>query len=94
MKTPLLLVLSGLLLPSCKPQEPATPPDPPAAAVDPTAAYLGLTEEEASAKAKEAGLPWRVVEVDGASRPVTMDHRPERLNFSLANGKIIRVTRG
>ncbi len=93
MKTSLLLVLASLAFVSCKP-EPGTPPNPPSAAVDPTAAYLGLTEQEASVKAKEAGLPWRVVEVDGESRPVTMDHRPDRLNFSLANGKVIRVTLG
>jgi hypothetical protein len=56
--------------------------------------YLGMTTEEAGARADKAGIRWRVVEEDGQGRPVTKDHRPDRLNFAVAAGKIIRVTKG
>jgi hypothetical protein len=35
-----------------------------------------------------------VIEEDGKGRAVTMDFRPDRLNFAVAAGKIIRVTKG
>jgi hypothetical protein len=35
-----------------------------------------------------------VIEIDGNPQGVTADYRPERLNFSIKNGKIIRVTKG
>lgn len=56
--------------------------------------YLGLDEKAAGAMADKAGVKWRVVEVDGQSRPVTMDHRPDRMNFAIKDGKVIRVTQG
>jgi hypothetical protein len=84
-----------------KPQEGAASPAPqsaPPATVndDPADAdsYLGMTVEEAGARADKAGIRWRVVEEDGQGRPVTKDHRPDRLNFAVAAGKIIRVTKG
>ena len=56
--------------------------------------YLGLSQEEAAALAKKEGQPFRVVSVDGQPGIITMDHRPERLNFTLVDGKITKVTRG
>ena len=72
-----------------KEKEPAKPDDPADAA-----SYVGMTLEAAKARADKAGIPNRVVEEDGQSKPVTMDHRPERLNFAVKAGKIIRVTKG
>ena len=67
-----------------------------AAAQDPSkpASYLGLDEAAAGQMADKAGLKWRIIEVDGESRPVTMDYQPERLNFAIKGGKVIRVTQG
>lgn len=63
---------------------------------DPTdaASYVGMSGEAAKERADKAGIPNRVVEEDGVKHPVTMDHRPERLNFALKAGKVIRVTKG
>jgi len=85
--------------PDAKPKTPVPPPpaaDAPAATPDPKnpANYIGLDEKAAGAMADKAGVKWRVIEVDGESRPVTMDHRPDRLNFAIKDGKVIRVTLG
>ncbi len=56
--------------------------------------YLGLTREAAGERADAAGILHRVVEIDGESRPVTMDHRPDRVNFAIRDGLVIRVTKG
>lgn len=53
--------------------------------------YVGLTENDATRKAKEANKPHRVVERDGESLPVTMDFVPGRLNFVIEDGKVKRV---
>lgn len=103
MKTwnPYLAVLAVGLI-SCKPESkptaqpaPAAPP-PVAAAPDPGKpdSYLGLDEKSAGEMADKAGIKWRVVEIDGQPRPATMDYRPDRLNFALKDGKVIRVTKG
>jgi hypothetical protein len=98
MKPPILflaLVSAGLI--SCKPESKPEPEAPPAAAAPAPSkpdSYLGLAEKAAGEMADKAGLKWRVIEVDGESRPVTMDHRPDRLNFAIKDGKVIRVTQG
>ena len=53
-----------------------------------------MSLEAAKAKAENAQLPWRLVRIDGQSRPVTKDYRPNRLNFEVTKGKVTRVTRG
>ena len=53
--------------------------------------YIGLSEQAAMDKAKNAGLPHRVVERDGKSLPVTMDYVPGRLNLSVRNGFVYHV---
>jgi hypothetical protein len=55
-------------------------------------AYVGLVEEKALAKATEANTPARVVERDGEALPVTMDFVFGRLNFSVKNGVVYKVT--
>lgn len=44
--------------------------------------------------AENAGFEVRLVEVDGVSRPATMDYREDRLNFSVTNGVVVGVTQG
>jgi len=56
--------------------------------------YLGLNKTEATAKATANNLVWRVIKEDGRSFPATMDYRPERLNFIVENGVIVKVTTG
>ena len=102
MKTTLIALL-GLAAVSCQQRQssqsrPESPPaaEKPSLPDDPadTSSYVGMTLSEASARADKAEIRWRIVEEDGKPRPVTMDYRPERLNFSVAEGKIIRVTKG
>jgi hypothetical protein len=104
-----LACLAAILsITACKPESnaggkppespaPATPPAAtPPAALDPKKpeSYIGLEEKAAGDMADKAGVAWRVVEVNGESRPVTMDHRPDRMNFAIKDGKVIRVTQG
>ena len=99
MKTVAVVLVAAVA--SCQ-QRPDAPADPPAAeeadpaAEDPADAnsYVGMTLADASARADKAEIRWRIVEEDGKPRAVTMDHRPDRLNFSVAAGKVIRVTKG
>lgn len=56
--------------------------------------FVGLDEGEGAKLAKARKLASRVVSVDGEPRPGTKDYRPDRVNFEVENGKIVRVTRG
>jgi len=58
------------------------------------ARYIGMTKEAAAALAKKEGVPSRIVSEDGQVRMLTMDHRPERLNFTVVAGKVTKVTHG
>jgi len=93
-------VFSCLLLnlSSCQQSPPPlTTPKPLKAISSPSAShsgYLGLSSSEAIAKATQAGLRSRVVKIDGKSRLVTKDYRPNRLNFTIEKGKVTRVTKG
>lgn len=53
--------------------------------------YVGLTEEAALAKAKQANVPARVVQRDGKDLAVTMDFAFGRYNFSVKDGKVYKV---
>lgn len=105
MKRTLIPLITSAALVSCQSDEIETPaageenPAAPAAeeqAHDPKdkADYIGLTLEAAQERAEKASIPHRVIEVDGQSRPVTKDYRPERLNFSVKDGKVIQATNG
>ena len=50
--------------------------------------YVGLSEEDALAKAKSENKPARVVERNGEALPVTMDFVVGRLNLTVNNGKV------
>ncbi len=54
---------------------------------------IGLMIEAAEAMAKERGLKFRTVSVDGDSRPVTMDYLLDRVNFTVEAGKVVKVNR-
>jgi len=56
---------------------------------DRSASYVGLTIEDASARAEDEGLPWRIVHQDGEDLAVTDDYSPDRLNFSVEDGIVI-----
>jgi hypothetical protein len=57
-------------------------------------AFIGRTADAAAALAKEQGLLSRVVSVDGQLRPTTKDYRPNRVNFEIEQGKVVKVSRG
>ena len=57
-------------------------------------AYIGLTVADATAKADADGRASRVVEEDGESLPVTMDFDETRLNVTVVDGKVTKVTTG
>jgi hypothetical protein len=56
--------------------------------------YIGLSVDEAGARADADQRTWRVVEEDGVPRPVTMDFIETRLNFTVEDGTVVRVTTG
>lgn len=104
MKTRLSLLLGCLAwLPACDRQRPGDSPAPSspiedtrAAGADPRHAesLVGLPLEKAAALADAASISHRVVEVDGESRPVIRDYRPDRLNFTVEKGTVTKVTKG
>jgi predicted HTH domain antitoxin len=48
----------------------------------------GLTSDEAVMKLGEAGIPVRIVQIDGESLPVTMDIQPDRANLTITDGVV------
>ncbi len=92
------LAAAALLPVAC--QEKGTSPDasdaPPAKGETPEAdkAFIGLTEAEGAALAKERKLSSRVISIDGKPRPATMDYRIDRVNFEIEQGRIAKVSRG
>lgn len=56
--------------------------------------FLGLTEEEAMKKAKDAALSVRVVSSDGVYRGMIRNINPMRLNLVLEKNVIVKVYRG
>lgn len=58
------------------------------------AGLVGLKVARARARAKAQGFGFRVVSVDGESRSVTLDYRPDRLNATVVDGRVTEVTTG
>lgn len=50
--------------------------------------YVGKTLDEATKYAEEGGFEVRVVEVDGQSKMLTMEVKPNRINFIVRGGYI------
>ena len=57
-------------------------------------AFEGLSPQGAAKLAKKRGLLFRVIEVDGVSRPATKDRRRNRVNFVVAKDRVISTRRG
>lgn len=53
--------------------------------------YVGMSEADALAKAKQANTPARVVERNGEGLAVTMDFSFGRHNFYVKDGKVYKV---
>jgi hypothetical protein len=101
---PFLFAIALLsLAAACTPSEPepVNPGERPgastiAASADPAKpeTYTGHSLDEASRFAAQHGVTWRVVERDGEALMATMDYRPDRLNFSVRDGTVIKTTKG
>lgn len=98
----IVLAATGLLSCICSTSYPIVTapfnPNPPvgqkSAPKPPSSPFIGLTEAEAGLQADRQNVPHRVVSRDGQSFPVTMDYSESRLNFTIAHGRVIRVTKG
>src|SRR5262249_11428791 len=55
---------------------------------------IGMDYADATRKITEAGYSHRLVYMDGTAFPVTQDWRPNRINLSVENGKVIRASVG
>ena len=75
-----------------KPESPQAKKETPL--VDDDRQFVGLTRDEAMALAKKLGVPARVVSVDGEKMMMTMDYSRDRRNFTIVQGKVVKVTRG
>lgn len=56
--------------------------------------FLGLSKDEAMAVAQREGRRARVVREEGVPRAITKDYRPQRVNFEVEQGLVVKVTRG
>lgn len=56
--------------------------------------YIGKTKEEAIKIAENNGFTWRIVEENGVAYMVTMECRPDRINFRLNSDIVIDVYGG
>jgi len=55
---------------------------------------IGKTFEEARTILEQSGFSWRVTNVDGSSRIITDDYRPDRVNITLVNGIVLETSNG
>ncbi|MFD0894973.1 hypothetical protein ACFQ5Q_15195 [Luteolibacter ambystomatis] len=91
--TPLLLLASCQRDSNKAAPETSQPAKPlPDAAVPAT--LIGLPLKEAEDLADHAKIPHRVISIDGQTRPVTMDYRTDRLNFTVVKGVVTAVKKG
>ena len=86
----LRVFLFTMILSSCGGSAPDS--EPPASL--PSGGYIGMNKAAALQLAKESGKRARIISEDGRRMRVTKDYRPERLNFTIKSGKVIRVNRG
>lgn len=100
----LLLLIPAIAIASCQPETekpPAAEKEPtPEASAEPAIdvaqpqSLVGEQLTKVQAACDKAEILHRVIEIDGESQPATMDYRPERLNFAVKDGIIVRVTTG
>lgn len=100
-----LLLLPFAFAVSCQPKaeesaagDPAPPAaeEKPATVLDPAKpeTLVGSPLEKVEAACEKAEVPYRVVMVNGEGRPITMDMRPERLNLTVEDGVVTKITNG
>lgn len=56
--------------------------------------YVGLTRDEAEAKALKEGIVLRVAKEDGKNNVLTLEFKNNRVNIELTNGKITEANIG
>lgn len=56
--------------------------------------YIGLSEQDAIAKADQENTIYHVTMRDGEGLSATMDYSPDRINFIITNNKIESVSCG
>jgi hypothetical protein len=54
--------------------------------------FVGMTLEQASAFAEEAGRQWRIVREDGEDLPATADFVEGRVSFTVEDGVVTEAT--
>lgn len=74
--------------------EPAGNPQKNESAPQEDEAFVGLPVGEAETLAERKGLKHRIVERDGQLLPATRDYRPDRINFHVVEGKVVKTSRG
>ena len=103
-----MAMATSVFLTGCAAPSPIAPsPSPSASAEDPvdmdaiaakTLAFaetlFGMAEAYAIGKIEEAGYEWRVVKRDLEDFPVTMDYRPNRINLTIKEGIVYKVSVG
>jgi type IV pilus biogenesis protein CpaD/CtpE len=52
---------------------------------------VGMTPAAAEQKAQSHGCTVRTTKQDGKELPATLDHRPDRINVAVEDGKIVEV---
>lgn len=55
---------------------------------------FGMAEAYAIGKIEEAGYEWRVVQRDQEMFPATKDYRPNRINLTIKEGIVYKVSVG
>lgn len=58
------------------------------------ASLVGLPTKQAKEQIVDEGYEVRVVSVNGDTRPVTMDYRPDRINLTIVDGVVTKATQG
>jgi len=97
----LLLLPTAFFMSNCRDEELAAPGVPASEPVvekggspEADGDFVGLSEAAGTSLAEKRELRHRVVSVDGELRSTTRDYRPDRVNFELEGGKIVKVSRG
>ncbi|MEY4437051.1 MAG: hypothetical protein RL100_515 [Actinomycetota bacterium] len=103
-----LALATSVILTGCSPSSPAGPsPSLSSPAEDPmdmdaiaaktlefAETLFGMAEGYAIGKIEEAGYEWRVVQRDLEMFPVTKDYRPNRIDLTIKEGIVYKVSVG
>lgn len=60
----------------------------------PAPEFVGLSKDDAIAKAEDEDLTWRILREDDEEFPATMDFRTDRVNFAIDDGKVTEANFG